>query len=544
MNTKRIIALVICAVMLLAMIPVMTISTAAAGEGMWTTFQGAGNYLAAGEEPDTSDDEDDADPPESGYEYTDDGLTIVQPDWTGVAPFMTVSTKDAQNLKEGIFLEFRVDAYEYGGEIGSDHWICLTLNSGFNEPDGTKSGKVAPGSPSYGGGWLTLLRGVGDGKAQSLPHLTNPKTDDFGGTFTNDGGVSDITVPTDDQGREIYTLEVSWTGSEYEIKVNGVVQGAQAATTTRLNALNPDGDFFVGISMMDGCKGGSAGLTILRYGTSEADATKPVGSDSKEAQANEIVYADIADPNTIEANKPAILWNPDTYNLKTGNNCSFAALGDNTWRCTATETAVFFNLSPKRSWSYDAVDFPVFGIMLRNIWVDSGTLWYAAGDYSGATNGLTVPFSVYDGEFYGSGEEYVFVPVDLTDLWEGRINSIRLDLAIADEANREFDVCFAGMFRSEEEAYTYAKEYLVTAGVLDPNATEAPETTAEPETAAPETNAPAGETNAPADETKAPAGETTAPAATTEGGCASVIGMSAVAVLAAAAAFVALKKKD
>ena len=69
--------------------------------------------------------------------------------------------------------------------------------------------------------------------------------------------------------------------------------------------------------------------------------------------------------------------------------------------------------------------------------------------------------------------------------------------------------------------------------------TEAPETeapTAAPETEAPETEAPtaAPETNAP---------ETTAPA-TTEGGCASVVGFGAVAVLAAAAAFVALKKKD
>ena len=71
--------------------------------------------------------------------------------------------------------------------------------------------------------------------------------------------------------------------------------------------------------------------------------------------------------------------------------------------------------------------------------------------------------------------------------------------------------------------------------------TEAPETEA-PETEAPETEAPETEaaTQAPAADTKAP--ETTA--AATEGGCASVIGFGAVAVLAAAAVAVALKKKD
>ena len=65
-------------------------------------------------------------------------------------------------------------------------------------------------------------------------------------------------------------------------------------------------------------------------------------------------------------------------------------------------------------------------------------------------------------------------------------------------------------------------------------ATEAPETEA-PETDAPETEAPA--TEAP----EAPA-ETDAPAK--KGGCGGVIGMGAVAVLTAAAAAVALKKKD
>ena len=64
--------------------------------------------------------------------------------------------------------------------------------------------------------------------------------------------------------------------------------------------------------------------------------------------------------------------------------------------------------------------------------------------------------------------------------------------------------------------------------------TDAPET--DPETAAPETNAP--ETEAPATDAHA----TEAPTAEAEGGCGSVIGFSAIAILAAAAAAIALKK--
>jgi hypothetical protein len=541
---KKLIALVIAAVMILSMIPVMAVSTSAAGEGMWTTYRSAGNYPAIDDEPDP-DGEETIYPPESGYEYTADGFSIVQPNWSGVGPFVTVSTTEEVNLKDGLYLEFRVDDYQYGGEIGADHWICLTLNTGKTEDGategyeaGTKTGKVAPGSPAYGGGWLTLLRGVGDGNVTSLPHLTDPKTEDFGGTFVNVGSIG-APATLDDDGREINTLEVSWTGSEYEIKVNGVVQPGQAQTTAMLEKLAPNGDVFVGITMMDGLKGGSAGLTVTKFGTSASDATKPVGSDSKEPEENNLVEAPIADPSTVEANKPAILWNPDTYNLKSGNNVNFQVQGDNTWLATATETAVFFSLGAKRSWSYNATDFPVFGIMVKNLWIDSGTMWYAAGEIPGATDGYTLPFSIYDGEFYGEDEEYIFVPVDLTDMWEGRFNSIRLDFNMADESTREFELCFAGMFRSVDEAYTYANEWLAgntEVETKDPNATE-PET--EPETEAPteaETEAPtaapeAGDTTAAPQETEAP-----------KEGCGSVIGFGAVAILAAAAAAVALKK--
>ena len=83
------------------------------------------------------------------------------------------------------------------------------------------------------------------------------------------------------------------------------------------------------------------------------------------------------------------------------------------------------------------------------------------------------------------------------------------------------------LFTDAEAAFAYAN--------MEPE-TEAPKTEA-PETEAPETQAP--ETQAP--ETQAPE-QTTEPAG--KSGCGSVIGFSAVAILAAGAAFVALKKKD
>ena len=83
----------------------------------------------------------------------------------------------------------------------------------------------------------------------------------------------------------------------------------------------------------------------------------------------------------------------------------------------------------------------------------------------------------------------------------------------------------------------------VTEAPTDAPETEAP--TAAPETeaptAAPETQAPETEAPTAAPETQAPAGSDTEP---TKSGCGSAIGFSAVAVLAAAAAAVALAKKN
>ena len=546
MNTKRIIALIICAVMLLTMIPVVALTSGAAEvEGMWTTYRNASDY----DDPDETTEEGEDPPiykPEAGYTYTDEGFAVVPADYTGTAPFMTVSTTEKQSIKDGIYIQFRVDDYAYDGGTGADQWICLTLNTGKAEHDGTFTGKVSPGNTSFGGGWLTLIRGNGNGACTLLPHLTDPKTEDFGGTFTNIGQVVGE-APMDEEGREIYTFEVTWNGTEYEMKVNGVVQPAATQASALLDKLDANGEFYVGINIQAGVKNGTAALTILKYGTSEADADTPVGDDEKEPEENQMTIAPIEDPNTIEANKPAILWTPETIKINGGNNCTFTVLGDNTWRVNATDTAVFMNFSPKRKWSYAGEDFPVFGIMFRNIWVDGGTLWYAAGEVMGAKDGCNYPVSVYDGEFYGEDEEYVFIPWDMTDLWEGRINTIRLDFAIADEANREFDICFAGMFRSADEAYAYAEEYLKATTDVDPDATKE-ETTPE-DTEAP-TNAPEGgdATNAPSDETTAPSGDAnqggdaaTEPA---DKGCGGVIGFGVAAVLAAVAAAVALKKKD
>ena len=446
---KRLMIAFLSLAMLFALIPVAEVTSHAAKEGMWTTYRFANNYCP----PDCDCGGTDIYPPEVGYEYTNEGFTVIPAEWRTTAAHMAVVTHETQEIKWGVYLQFRVDDFSYGGDIGADHWMVLSLST---------QEKFQPGSTAYGGGWMALLRGDGDGEALAIPHLTDPKTESFGGSFIPLGGGKEIAVPRDNQGREIYTLEITWDGSAYEMKVNGVVMGGTDDTTKLLEKLSARGEFYLGVGMMSAEKAGTAALTILKYGTCEADATVPVGDDSKEPQSEDECgygYPKPHDPHSVPLNQPAILWSPETYTIKTETD--FLSINsDNTWHVKNTEEFAFFPWTPKPSWNYDAQDFPVFGILLRNFGVYDGTLWYAAGDYLGPTDGLTVPFSVYDGEFYGENGEYVFVPVDLTGLWEGRINTVRLDVIIVDQSAREFDICFAGMFRSTDEAYAYAEAYL------------------------------------------------------------------------------------
>ena len=528
MKMKRSLVWILCTLMIAAIIPVMAISTSAAGEqatpatGDWDVYRFANDYP----DPDEEQEEDAVYKPTAGYAYTNDGFTMIGADYKDTTPATVIQSTSKVNLKEGLYMEFRVDDYSYDGGTGADQWICPAFTTDFS---------VAPGSTAYGGNWLTLIRGNGNGNYTALPHLTDPKTEEFGGTFNGIGSVAG-TAPMDEKGRETYTLEVEWTGSAYVIKLNGAELPGNAQATAMLEKLNPDGDFYVTLAAQAGVKDGTAAFTITKFGKTASDATVPTGTDSRDPETNEMTIAPNADPNTVEANTPAILWTPETRTMKSGNNVSFTVQGDNTWHAVASDALVFWQFTPKRSWSYAAEDFPVFGIMLRNAWFDSGMLWYAAGDVMSPQNDCTLPFSIYDGEFFGEDDEYVFVPVDISDLWEDRINCVRLDFNLADESLREFDICFAGMFRSENEAYAYCQTWLadntdVQTGIGGDDETDAPTDDA--------TNAPVEDaTNAPVDDVTTAGGDDAAL------GCASIVGVGAVAILAAAAAAVALKKKD
>lgn len=538
MKIKRILTLALAAVMILSLIPVMAVSASAAQvEGNWDTLRRPADYFVDEEAGETYK-------PAPGYEYTSEGFTIVPADYTNQTVYFNIQTKDPQAVKEGIYLQFRVDDYCYAGPDNSaDAWMALSLWDSVN---------LQPGNTSYGAGWVSLLRGSGNGSCTAQSFISTPSSEEVTGQFTHQGDVG-FDVPMDDQNREIYTLEVSWDGSAYDIKINGAsVPGSATGITRLLEQQSPTGDLYVGISFHSTYAGGTGACTILKYGTSEATAETPVGDDSKDPEGNIVVFGDPIDPATVPEGQPALLWDADKTSFRGdayGAGASYVAQGDGSYHVKAVDANPNAMWHVKSSLTHMASDFPVLAILTRNFWGSGGSLYYCAGEVLAAQDSSSLTWSLYD-EFNEeieaeNGDIYNLIIIDLTGLWEGRIHGYQPHFTVGDYTDPEqgeFDICWMGSFRNSDDAYGYFVNYLTETGVLTDGIptdeeteqpTEAP-TVPEPETPTdPVTEAPTEAPTASESETEA-----------SKSGCGGILGFGAVAILSACAACVALRKKD
>ncbi len=528
---KKLLALVLCAVMVLAMIPAVTLTASAAGEGDWTTRRG----------PDDYDDPDDY-CPAGGFYYDSEGFHTTSPSFANMTPSYAVVSKETFNMKEGFSMKIRIDDFSYKGENGqADEWISFTIGDNSN---------LTPGNSTmgWGSGWVSLNRGTGDGNPSCESFWSQEKDADGNGAAFAHQGNTNGTCELDAQGREIYTLDVTWDGSAYDIKVNGVTIAGCSTISANLNSLVESGDFYVGIVFHTGVTNGTAALSIL-----EVNGSVPTGTESKDAEPNVKVFAEIADPSTVPANQPAILFDATKSSFNTDpdvQNCKVEAKGDNSYALTPTATSTFLSWGIKNTISYSANDFPVFVMLLHNADALSGGLYYLAGEQASAGPAVLTSWSAYDElsvEDEVNGDYYNLVVVDLgakddngEPLYDftGRINGFRIDFAglAVDET---FDICYMGVFRSVDEAVAYKNTYLK----IDPSKQTETETEKKTETEKPAESTAASETASGENKGTDTKAEGSATDKISGSGCSSVIGGASAVVMAAVAAAVALKKK-
>ena len=512
MKARRFFALIFSAIMAMsAMTGLLTTVGAAEIEGDWTVYRTPSSYIP------NEDGSEKVVAPCPGYEYTDDGFSILAPSWKDCTPFYTIQTIDKKSLQDGFYMQFRVDNYSYAGDNGADHWLAFSIWDSQN---------LNPGSTKYGQGWIGLMYPL---TGDVYSHLST--TSAFPSM-----GKTDISSVKDDEDRELFELEVTYNGTDYAISINGVPVAGIADVNAHLDSLNPNGDFYVGVTLYTGVRNGAGDLTITKAGTSKEDATIPKGTDAREPEANNLVIADIADPATVPEGSPAMLWNSETVSKTTGeSNMVLSPMGDNSYHCVASENTCEFRWVIPNSVSYDGADFPIFTMVLRNYWNDSGHFFYCAGDELVPTGNAKLTWNAHlgEGDVVDVGDdEYFIVVIDLTGLWNGRIHQVVPGFTLNDSSYNEWDICYMGFFRTIDEALEYGYDYLD----IDKTRTEAP---TEEITEAPTETQPEETAADTADVTEA---DTTAPAASSDG-CKSAVGMSA-AVAWAAAAYLLLRKRS
>ena len=604
---KKFLSMLLATVMVVAAIMAVLAVPTAAADGIWSVYAKKDQYLD-GYTGIMSD--------IPGYEYTDEGLRMIPAEWKDSNPYATFQTTEKVFLKEGVYLEVRVDQFSYGA---GDKWF------GFSIWDQQNVALGAQGE-DYGYGVETLIRhnGVSAMKDES----GNVVEDENGKTVYNEkpdkydendkstwaGAMqnlewykdleegkresctgyekADYNYKFDENGNPILVLEVKWdAGNEMCVAYINGVKAPDTYNQAIKDKFEPEGWMaYVGFSLQNSMVGGTIGCTILKWGTSEADAEAPIGDDEAAPRAFSNEVADLADSATIPEGTPAVrltgtvldsnvAGKPNSYagNLIVVND-------DSSVNLTASPNgAAYIKFVVDNTISYEAKDFPIVLIITRNFCTCTYTDEDGDGvldEYCECTeqfNTLALAGDVIaDDSKYSAkatssqfspvytedGDAYTYFIADWstsTGTVEGRINAIRLDFANMKSDRNTLDICEIAFFRTANEAEAYFNAYMesltgdtpVVPGPGDEDETTGgedettggDETTGDTSDDESETVADAGDDK---DETKAP--ETDAADKNDVNvtvGCNGVVGVGAVAVVAiAVAGLVSFKKKE
>ncbi len=582
---KKFLSFVLAAAMLLSMIIVVSLPTAAV-DGDWVVYTRPSDYG-------TNDDGTPKTPVVAGYQYTADGFTTVDADWTNRAPFLTVQTRNKVNVENGIYLKVCVDRYAYED---NDAWVNFSFWDSQN---------IEPGQTGYGKGVQTLIR----------PTRENDESEDWfysevqwwdnewhnaGKTPFKDAEGNNTTVPVVD-GKATFEVELKRENGAYTLSINGAQ--ASEATMAIFSAVFSGGEAYVGISLHNTTYDSVVGLTILAFGTSREDAVAPDGTDYADPINVEVEnFADIADPSTVPEGQPAILM---TGNKETSDTKSISANQGDTYTInddfsvrvadTSGERWSSASFKVKDEVSYDIDDFPVLCFLTRDYcncddpedcWAteECGAYIMAGKGKAPASGGCEkIPFIdicdnpiiIEDGDNAGSYLYFWYDTSSQTAIdfaggegsrndWTGRIHGAQLEFSnLSTDATRNIITFeWVGFFRTLEEAEAYVFSYLGVEAEDDTTETPADDTTEAPADdtteadAGNQTEADAGnQTEADAgNQTEADAGNQTEADAGNQNeapdpakkGCGSVIGVGAFAVVAlvATCGAVVLKKKE
>ena len=562
---KKILSALLVVAMIASMCAVFALPAAANDDGLFDTH-GKASHEVPGYDGDVNS--------IPGYAYTNDGFTMTTADWTTGTPFSHVSTREKVDLKNGVYMQVRVDDFNYDA---GDKWFNFNIWSQDSIDEGS-------GDTKFGTGVQTLIRPSAAGVVGQISWYTKA----FTGAGTS--SIADADKVKDAEGRNIFTLVVTYDpqNKSYNVTINGSKAPEKVIEYMNETYAN-NSEAHIGFTMYSNKKGGSQQATVLQFGESELTAIKPAGEGSKDAENHIITYDPIKDADTVAEGSPAIIMKGDKANSQlkgtptstTGSIISISE--DDLIHVVGTKAQADAGVwNVKNDASYDIADFPVIMVVTKNFCScggDAGECWaYEEACVYLATGEEIVPSPSNvirglqpEGDAYFIGDDgYLIFFYDVSaDLkteenpegkFEGRINATRFDFFIdmGTPGANEFDVVMQGFFRNSDDAVAYAEAYFAANGwdngeggegnetestpAVDTETESTPAVDTESESASESVSTEKTETEAKVEtESKENTGDKPA-----SGGCFGTVGFGAIAIVAVAAVagFVTLKKKD
>ena len=494
---KKILSALLALTMILSLAVVFATGVAAASdENLWTVLTHPNEYLEEYDGDRTSI---------PGYVYTEDGFRTVTADWPANLPYQHVQTNRMVNLKNGVYMEVRIDDFDYDA---SDKWF------NFNIWD---SVGIEPGSidERFGEGVQTLLR----------PSNVSSETDEPGKvasiawykdrfTAVGSSAIDEYNRTTVEKDGKVYLtfqLEITWDRYDYSVYINGTQ--APEKVIEYMNEKFADGMAYIGFAMHSSKVGGSQSCTVTKFGTSRETATTPTGTDYADAINYDNTPADLMDASQVPEGQPGILMTGDRANShlkatpasQTGGSL-ISITEDNLIHIYGMKSLVDSGpMYVDNNVSYAVEDFPVLRVLTRNfcsckmdthadcLAIESLDAYIMAGDVvypelKHRYRALDICYYPYLIKNDDDSDNYLTFTLDFDETTEtGRFNGVRLDMNGIDLKNagfNEFDICWVGLFRTEEDADAYTEAYLKALGWEDDdyNPTPNPEPTPESQT--------------------------------------------------------------
>jgi len=465
---KKLICLLLVLAMMISLIIVATIPTAAI-DGDWVVVAQADQEF--GEIP------EDEYKSVAGYEYCMEGFRLISANWAGQTPWARFVSRNKVDLKEGVYMEIRIDEFNY--DAGLDSWFNVML---------WDQQVMTPGNTHYGEGVQNLIRpGIGN--------VTHWFTEQFTQLPPNKNW-SDVPQDIDEDGKHHLTVVISWDedNSTFVYTINGVSAAEGAIAYMNEKWGGNDSEAYVGFCFQHNGKGEDISCTLTKFGTSADDAVTPAGDDYADPIDYSLNYvnAPIVEGSQVEAGQPAILMNGnlDSHikNYPRSATGEIISINDD----DTVEITAFNSYSATGNWivenatSYAIEDFPIMTVVTRNLCTCTEEDKYdgLCGAFECAYAYIMVgdklvpdascmlsAWASWDSYYIGE-DSYIEFAVDVSEIpsFTGRINAVRFDVSQIDmfrPGASTFDICYVAFFATYDDANAYFMNYINDLGYDD-----------------------------------------------------------------------------